>query len=67
MKLIFTFFVCTFYEVYANYIFQVKTSQGTVQGSFYKNDAGESYDYFLGIPYAQAPTGKNRFMVLFFE
>lgn len=44
--------------------FQVQTSYGTLQGSFYKHSSdSRSYCYFYGVPYAQIPTGDKRFTV----
>ena len=38
---------------------EVKLNQGTLRGEF-KYVAGKAIQYFLGIPYAQAPVGKLR-------
>ncbi|UYV80408.1 BCHE [Cordylochernes scorpioides] len=39
----------------------VRTKKGLVQGITQQSATGSSVDAFLGIPYAQPPTGKNRF------
>ncbi len=42
---------------------QVYVEQGTLQGKRMKSRAGRDYLAFLGIPYAQPPTGDLRFKV----
>lgn len=46
----------------SNYNYEVHTSYGTVKGDFYANNE-LSYNHFTGIPYAEKPIDKNRFVV----
>ncbi|XP_060529957.1 esterase FE4-like isoform X2 [Cylas formicarius] len=41
--------------------YQVRTSNGLIQGSMEKSENGVSYYSFMGIPYAQPPVGDLRF------